>query len=198
MTGRFAVIEGIDGTGKTTQQEMLVSHLKNAGRNAIAINSPSEWYRQQPDVADFINNGSCRLGANTLAALAAADRMLAGDKIIRPAIESGTDVVSARYTASALAYAKQRGAAMKFVRDVNSQVVRPSHGLLLKIDPDLALERITSRGIETTHEERIDYLAAIQDTMLEEWPSNFLIVDALLPKEEILGRMAWYMDKDEA
>lgn len=198
MLGRFAVIEGIDGTGKTTQQEMLVSHLKHAGRNAIAINSPSEWYRQQPDVADFINTGSRKIGANTLAALAAADRMLVGDKVITPAIESGVDVVSARYTASALAYAKQRGADVDFVRVANAQVVKPSHGLLLRIDPDLALERITSREIETTHEERSDYLAAVQETMLEEWPSDFLVVDATLPKEEILGRMAWYMNKDES
>lgn len=197
MTGRFAVIEGIDGTGKTTQQELLVSHLKSVGRNAITINSPSEWYRHQPDVADFINNGSRKIGANTLAILAAADRMLAGDKVILPAIQSGTDVVSARYTASAVAYARQRGADADFVRGVNANVVRPSHGLLLKIDPDLALERITSRGGATTHEERADYLAAVQDSMLEEWPQDFLIVDATLPKEEILGRMAWYMNRGD-
>lgn len=196
MLGRFAVIEGIDGTGKTTQQEMIVSHLQGAGREVVSINSPSDWYRQQPDVADFINHGSRKIGANTLAALAAADRMLVGDRVISPAIEAGADVISARYTASAVAYAVQRGADANFVRSLNAQVVKPTHGLLLEIDPDLAIERITSRSQETTHEERSDYLAAVQNTMIQEWPSDFLILDATLPKEEILGRMAWYMNKD--
>lgn len=196
MIGRFAVIEGIDGTGKTTQQGMLVSHLEDAGRKVISINSPSEWYRQQPEVADFINNGSRKIGANTLAAIAAADRMLVSDTIIMPALEAGVDVVSARYTASAIAYATRRGADVQFVRDLNARVAKPSHGLLLTIDPDLAVERITSRNQETTHEERADYLAAVQRMMLDEWPRDFLTVDATLPKEEILERMVRHMSKD--
>lgn len=197
MLARFAVIEGIDGTGKTTQQEMLASHIKNTGREVISINSPSMWYRQQPEVAEFIENGSRKIGANTLAALAAADRMLAGDKIILPALEVGVDVVSARYTVSAIAYAIHRGADAGYVRNINAKAVKPTHGILLKIDPIHALERIASRNQETTYEERSDYLAAVQDTMLEEWPHDFLIVDATLPKDEILGRMVWYMDKEK-
>lgn len=195
MTGRFAVIEGIDGTGKTTQQELAVSRINDAGGNAKSINSPSQWYRELPDVKDFINSGSRKIGANTLAALAAADRMIASEKLITPSLSEGIDIISARYTVSALAYAIQRGADVDFVRAVNSKVAKPSHGLLLKIDPDLALERIGSRGQEHTYEESSSYLAVIQETMLKEWPSEFLVVDATLPQEEISDRMIWHMNK---
>lgn len=125
--GKFIVVEGIDGSGKDTQAELLAEGLKAQGRKVLLTGSPTQWYRSQPDVASFIKNGKTPLSQNTLAALGAADRMMQIDKEITPALSRGIDVICVRYVYSAYGYFLKRGADIRYVEfSVSRPKINPS------------------------------------------------------------------------
>lgn len=194
--GRFIIVEGIDGSGKTTQVQNLAEALRSDGREVIETTSPGQWYRDIPEVREFIAFGKHAISANTLASLAAADRMMAADKEFKPALEAGVDIVCARYTYSALGYAYMRGANMDFVEQANSRVLQPSHGVLLALSPEDALQRIDARNEGWTHEEDPVYLSKVQAEMERRWPRNFLKLNASLPADEITTRIIEHVNED--
>ena len=192
-SGEFIIVEGIDGSGKDTQAELLAGHLRSMGRKVLVTKSPSDWYRNQPSVKSFIEDGKTDVRQDTLAVLGAADRMMNIDQVILPALRAGTDVICVRYIYSGFGYFLKRGADMRYVEAVNSLVLRPSYGLLLEIDPEVAVGRVVQRDSKTQFEERAGYLGDIQDEMVRRWPPEFLRMDATLPEAEIAAEMLRYV-----
>ena len=191
--GKFIIVEGIDGSGKDTQAELLAEGMKQHGHKVLLTSSPTKWYREQPAVASFIKSGKTQLGQNTLAALGAADRMMQIDQEILPAIRRGIDVICVRYVYSAYGYFQKRGADIQYVEALNSLTLVPTHGLLLTLRPQDAVGRVKSRDGKTSFEERTDYLADIQAEIVRRWPSSYLSIDASLPREEIAKAMLSYV-----
>jgi dTMP kinase len=108
---RFIVLEGIDGSGTTTQLDRLTRHLIGRGRQAHATREPS-----QGPIGRLLREillGGHRLpdGAGVdgraMALLFAADRRDHLTREIEPALAAGADVVSDRYLMSSLAYQAQ-------------------------------------------------------------------------------------------
>lgn len=191
--GDFIIVEGIDGSGKDTQAELLARHLRSLGRKVLVTKSPSDWYRNQPPVKSFIEDGKTDVRQDTLAVLGAADRMMNIDQVILPALRAGTDVICVRYIYSGFGYFLKRGADMRYVEAVNSLALQPSYGLLLEIDPEEAVGRVVRRDSKTQFEERANYLGDVQDEMVRRWPSGFLRMDAALPEAEIAAEMLRYV-----
>lgn len=191
--GEFVVIEGIDGSGKDTQADLLVDGMQRHGRRVFRTTSPTSWYRQQPAVRAFIEDGVQAVSADELAALAATDRMMACEREIDPALQAGMGVVCVRYVFSTYAYFKERGADMALVEALNSQVTPPTHGVLLEIDPEEAVARVVRRGGKRTFEERAAYLGRVQAEMLRRWPDRFLTLDATLPAVKLAATALDYV-----
>lgn len=192
-SGEFIIVEGIDGSGKDTQAELLADHLRRLGRKVLVTKSPSDWYRNQSPVKSFIEDGKTDVRQDTLAVLGAADRMMNIDQVILPALRAGTDVICVRYIYSGFGYFLKRGADMRYVEAVNSLALRPSYGLLLELDPEEAVGRVVRRDSKTQFEERANYLGDVQDEMVRRWPSEFLRMDAALPEAEIAAEMLRYV-----
>lgn len=191
--GKFIIIEGIDGSGKDTQAELLAEGLRRYGHKTLLTSSPTKWYREQPAVASFIKSGKTPLSQNTLAALGAADRMMLIDQVVLPAMHRGTDVICVRYVYSGYGYFLKRGANIRYVEAVNSLALVPTHGLLLTLDPQDAVGRVRGRDGKTSFEERADYLTGVQSEMIRRWPNRYLKVNAALPREEIAAAMLRYV-----
>lgn len=191
--GSFIIVEGIDGSGKDTQAELLAEGLRRHGREVLLTGSPTKWYRKQPAVASFIESGETPLSQNTLAALGAADRMMQIDREILPALRRGIDVTCVRYVYSAYGYFLRRGADIRYVEAINSLALVPSHGLLLTLNPQDAVERVKGRDGKTSFEERADYLLGVQAEVARRWPNHYLTIDATLPREEIAATMLGYV-----
>ena len=102
MMGRFIVLEGGDGSGKSTQCDAVVSWLRSEGVTAIETGEPGgtdvgrEIRRMVLDGAD--------IDPRTEALLMAADRAEHAAKVIGPALAAGTWVVSDRFVPSSLVY----------------------------------------------------------------------------------------------
>ena len=102
VRGVFIVLEGGDGSGKSTQATRLVARLQDAGREVVVTREPGGTQVGARIRALVLGGGT--IDPATEALLIAADRAEHVASVIRPALERGAVVVSDRFVPSSLAY----------------------------------------------------------------------------------------------
>ena len=102
MTGRFVVLEGGDGSGKSTQRELLVAWLRESGIEAVATHEPGGSELGVSLRKLLLDGGAITPRAEAL--LMAADRAQHIADVIRPALARSVWVVSDRHVPSSLVY----------------------------------------------------------------------------------------------
>jgi dTMP kinase len=147
-TGRLIVFCGADGSGKTTQLNILRARLEGLGLRVITTRQPSDWYRSDPFARVFLGNGGSREHARSLALFAAADRVRHCNEVIAPAMTGGAYVLCDRYVFSSLAYFQIRGVDQNFVARINAGIPEPDLSIYLRADSDLLYRRLRSRELD--------------------------------------------------
>lgn len=157
-TGRFIVVEGIDGSGSTTQAQRLVAELERAGVRARFTCEPSSGnvgalirealgHRLRDSAGEPV-----ALDWVTLALLFAADRADHVHRMVLPTLAKGEWVVSDRYDLSSLAYQSvtSGGAAdvLPWIRALNSKVLRPDLTIIVDVNAATAARRRHTRGAD--------------------------------------------------
>jgi dTMP kinase len=154
-SGRLVVLEGIDGSGTTTQVAKLAERLRRAGIPVRATREPSDGpigtLVRQVLSGRIVVPGGKSPGWATMALLFAADRMDHVQSEIAPFIARGGVVLSDRYDASSLAYQSvSSGAAatetVEWIRSLNRHALRPSLTIVLDVSPEVAAARRVRRG----------------------------------------------------
>jgi dTMP kinase len=193
--GKLIVLCGIDGSGKTTQENSLVGTLRAHGVPCEGTKQPTDWYRTMPAVREFLDTGRSSVSPDTLALIAAADRMLHLETYVHPRLASGVTLVCNRYVYSSYGYFTVRGVEPAFLTAVNSRVPAPDLGVFLTIPGDEAVRRVAARdGAGAKFEERnAEYLDRVQDEMLAHWPAHFPVVNGCLSREEIAALISDYV-----
>ena len=148
----FVVLEGIDGSGTTTQLPRLVAHLGARGRAAVATREPStgpvgQLLRQVLAGQHRLTDGAAFDG-RAMALLFAADRRDHLCREIEPALAAGSDVVSDRYLLSSLAYQAEE-AERDWVAGLARGVRRADLTLLLDVPIPVAAARRRAAATET-------------------------------------------------
>jgi dTMP kinase len=197
--GVFVVFEGGEGSGKSTQADLLASALTAAGRDVVVTREPGATNigeRIRSLLLDRrLSSGLAGvvLAPRAEALLYAADRAHHVATVVRPALERGAVVISDRYSDSSLAY---QGAGRILPVDEVSWLsvwatagLRPDLVILLDIDPSAGLARVADRGPADRLEaesfsfhERVRY--AFLDLAAAD-PRRYFVVDATLPPEDI-------------
>ena len=162
MTGYFIVLEGLDGSGLTTQAALLRDWLTAQGHPAVATKEPSEgpagavvrWALTRrlgypPHVQHGAEGEAAPgawepLGDEVLALLYAADRLDHVRQEIAPRLARGISVVCDRYRLSSLAY-QSLGADEAWVAALNSKAPTPDLTLFLDVPVELCAERMAGR-----------------------------------------------------
>jgi len=153
--GRFVVLEGIDGSGTTTQVARLAETLRSqrtlVGTTREPSDGPVGTLVRQVLTGRMVVPGGRAPGWATMALLFAADRMDHVESEIEPFLAQGGVVVSDRYDASSLAYQSvSSGAesreAVEWIRTLNRHVRRPDLTIVLDLPPDVAADRRLLRG----------------------------------------------------
>lgn len=154
--GSFLVLEGIDGSGTTTQARLLVDWLKAEGRAAHLTREPS-----QGPVGLFLREALAHrlrdeqgqpteLDWQSLALLFTADRMDHLQREVLPALDRGEVVVSDRYDLSSLLYQSLTSdvgeAALPWLQALNERARRPDLTLVFDVEPEVAEARRAARG----------------------------------------------------
>jgi dTMP kinase len=139
----FVTFEGLDGSGKSTQAELLADWLRSQGRTVLTTREPGGTPVGEA-VRDLVLHGD-ELSPWTEAALFAAARAEHVELAIRPALERGEDVVCDRYLDSSVAYQGiARGLGESRVLELNLTVtggLLPDRTFLVLVDPEEARRR---------------------------------------------------------
>jgi dTMP kinase len=114
----FVTFEGVDGSGKSTQAQLLAERLRSEGREVVLTREPGGTAAGER-IREILLHGE-GLAPWAEASLFAAARAQLVDEVIRPALARGADVVSDRYVDSSLAYqGLARGLGVERVLEVN-------------------------------------------------------------------------------
>ena len=141
----FVTFEGLDGSGKSTQARLLGEHLVASGRDAVLTREPGGTPLGEA-LRPLLLAGSVEVSPWAEAALFTAARAELVERVIRPALERGADVVSDRYLDSSLAYqgiARELG--VERVLELNLHATRgllPDRTFLLLLDPEESARRV--------------------------------------------------------
>ncbi|MBT0733069.1 dTMP kinase [Methanoculleus bourgensis] len=180
-------IEGIDGSGKSTLLARLGELLTDL--DPLFTREPGATW-----VGDSVRRAvAARMDPITEALLFSADHAAHIDTLIRPALDAGRLVISDRYSDSRFAYQpvvldgvlpdpllwlRQIHAGWSIRPDRTFLLVLPVEDAMARLDPEEKREYFENAGILARVQENYLNLAASD-------PARFVIVDALLPKEEV-------------
>jgi dTMP kinase len=159
ITGRglFITFEGTEGCGKTTQQRVLVSRLRDCGYHVTENQEPGTTRIGTQIRRILLDPAHDEMSRMTELLLMFASRTQAAAEIIIPALERGHIVVSDRFTDSALAYqGGGRGLGFELVRKLHQLALgdlQPDITLCIEIDIETGLTRARRRNQTSTKHE---------------------------------------------
>src|SRR5450759_4509942 len=143
--GKLFVVEGIDGSGKTTQLALLAKWLSAAGRPVIVTEWNSSTLVKAATKTGKKKNALTPMTFSLLHATDFADRLLY--KIIPP-LKAGMIVLADRYAYTAFARDVTRGVDRQWVRELYSFAVRPNLSLYFRVPIDVSVDRLTARRVK--------------------------------------------------
>jgi dTMP kinase len=138
---KFICIEGVDGSGKTTQAKRLVRNLRSRGYDAIYTTEPSDG-KIGALIRDFVLSRKSRISVGLEALLFAADRVDHVQADVEPLLKQGKIVVCDRYVCSSLAYQGAAGLDLDWMDCVNRFALKPDLTLFLDVPPEVGLSRL--------------------------------------------------------
>jgi len=177
----FVTFEGLDGSGKTTQIELLAKLLRDEGRDVVTTREPGGTAFGE-HVREVLLHRDEEIVPWAEAALFAAARAQLVEEVILPALERDADVLADRYIDSSLAYQGiARGLGVDRVLEMNLQATRgllPDRTILLTIDPDESKRRVGDEPDRIERDE--DFIRRVDQAyreLAELFPRRILQVD---------------------
>lgn len=184
--GRWITLEGGDGSGKTTQSDLLAAWLTDAGHAVVRTREPG-GSEVGTLIRDIVLHHRGDIAPRAEALLYAADRAHHVATVVRPALERGDVVLQDRYLDSSVAY---QGAGRVLdateIRDLSlwaAEGALPDLTVLLDLDPAAARARIDAadKPFDRLEAEKADFHGRVRQAFLDlaaAEPERFLVIDA--------------------
>jgi dTMP kinase len=180
--GWFIVFEGVDGSGKSTQIELLSMKLRDKGVDHVLEREPSDGSIGR-FIRDYAEAGVRYLSPQAEALLFTADRF-EHSKRIEETLAQGTTVICDRYYHSTLAYQGAAGVEVAWLKDLQRFALKPDMVVLFDVDPAKSLMRVSGRTL-TVFENR-EYLSRVRDLYLGfSKEGEMRLVDTARPLDEV-------------
>lgn len=151
----YIVIEGQDGTGKSTQARLLEEYFKKQGKEVVIMDEPDGDLPQAHDLHDMILTRGYNLEPLTNVLLFTAARVELWKKIAEPVLKRGGIVISARNYWSTIVYqgygeGVSRSKIIRLTKDsLPEKYFKPDFGFILTVPDEVRLDRQKGRGKAT-------------------------------------------------
>ncbi|MCK5474253.1 MAG: dTMP kinase [Candidatus Aenigmarchaeota archaeon] len=179
---KYIVLEGMDGSGKTTQTEILVKFLKENGFKVLLVTEPSK-----NPIGKLISEKLLKGGfsSEVISLCFAADRMLHFEETIKPALREFDFIISDRNFYSSLVYQPLYGSRYDWIKELNRYAVKPDLAFIIDIPIDVFMNR---RGETDIIFEKEDFQKKVRKGYLDlqnKLNDDFVIIDGARPIDEI-------------
>lgn len=201
MRGRFIVVEGIDGSGKSTVAARIADDLTRRGRKVLRTREPGGTPLSEKIRALLLDAKNSEMVPFTELFLYMASRAQLVDEVIRPSLKDGVDVVCDRYYYSTAAYQGAAGrVGIPVVLDVAEKIARfekPDLVALLDVDPAVARaregirnDRVESKGLDYQKRVRSGFLKLARRDR-----RRIRVIDAGRPSDEVFEDVKKAVDR---
>jgi len=195
--GLFITLEGGDGSGKTTQAELLREWLGGLGREVVRTREPGGT-EVGVEVREIVLHHRGDISPRAEALLYAADRAHHVATLVRPALERGAVVLQDRYIDSSVAY--QGAGRVLDSREVRAlsewatEELAPDLTVLLDLDPEAARSRLDASRTryDRLEAEASEFHRRVREAYLAiaaAEPERVVVVDAAQPAEQIAAEL---------
>ena len=190
--GWFISLEGVDGSGKSTQIQTTAAWLKEQGYEVLVTREPGGTATAEK-IRNLVLDADVPLQPRTELLLYLAARAQHVAEVIKPALAAGRIVLCDRFVDSTLVYQGiMRGLDLRRIKELNefaSEELMPALTLLLDADPALLEERRRERGVTDRFEqEGLSFQKKLREGFLflaEKEPARIKKVDALQAPEQV-------------
>jgi len=189
--GKFIVLDGPEGSGKSTQVERLVQRLRQMGRRATAVRDPGSTPVSERIREVLLDKRLPEMDVGTEVFLYMASRAEMVVRIIRPALDVGLIVVSDRFVSSTVAYQGAAGgvdpAVIWDLGRIACGGIEPDLTVILDLPVDAGFGRIRRERDRIESKDRAYHEKVRQGflAMARERPEKFAVVDATQSPDEV-------------
>lgn len=191
--GIFITIEGLDGSGKSTQIPYIKKLLEEKGYEVVLTREPGGTKIGEKIRQILLDNDCKEMSAVTEALLYAASRAQHVEELIIPALEEGKVVLCDRFADSSTAYQGMgRGLGPEAIININKFATRglmPDITILLDIDPKIGLNRVKiTKEADRLEQEKIDFHKRVYKgykDLANMYPNRIKVIKADKTIEEI-------------
>jgi len=209
-------LEGIEGSGKTTQIDYIAAYLQKSGLDYTITKEPGGTLLGEKIRSILLDPGNMNIHPMTELLLYVADRVQHIKELISPMIESGKIVICDRFCDSTTVYQGfTRGIDVSLIQQLNRLVLeglQPDITFILDLDPEIGLKRAWKQikdgsrsESETRFEnEKLQFHESVRNGYLElarREPVRFVVVDASKDpskvRKQILGHLEKCLEKQK-
>lgn len=198
--GLFITIEGSDGSGKSTQIELLKNYLEGKGMNVVTTREPGGTKISEKIREIILDKYNSEMDSMTEALLYAASRAQHVAEKIVPALKAGNIVICDRFIDSSIAYQGYGRGLGDCVRIINGYAVNgcmPDITFLMKMDPKIGKSRIKVEDQDRLELEKMEFHQRVYDAYvkMEEECDRIVGIDASRSIDEIHNEIVSHVDK---
>ncbi len=158
-SGKFIIFEGLDGSGTTTQANLLFKYFKKQGKKVYLTGEPTRSL-----IGGLIEGqiaGDWQSSPECLQLLFTADRTYHLEKEIIPLLKKRISIICVRYLLSTLSYGELDIKDGKWLREINKKFILPDITFLLKVSPKICIQRIKKERFHKELFEKEDKLKKV-------------------------------------
>ena len=192
MTGKFITFEGIDGSGKTTQINLLEEKLSQQGISTLILREPGGTKLSEKIREILLDRENINLSSLAESLLFVASRTQLIAEKIKPSLERNQFVICDRYTDSTVAYQGYgRGLNVEYLEELNkfaTDSIQPDITIILDVDPEKAAIRMASDVPDRLESTGTHFFLRVREGYYEiarRYPQRCVIIDGSRSESEV-------------
>jgi len=202
MIGVFITFEGCEGSGKTTQVDMLRDHLASLGHEVVVSREPGGTPLGEKIREVLLD--PCYEGMSPVAEalLFAADRVQKIQEVIKPALANGWVVIGDRFVDSSLAYqGVGRGVGIEAVKNLNEWAtgeLQPTLTFYLDVAVKQAMARKSREEPDRMEKESVEFHENVRHAyglLAKIFSHRIVVLDATASRQQIHSNVVHEVDK---